>query len=410
MLLSEMYQLPKWISYGKLRLSAARVGNDTSPYAFTQAYNKQNPVGSNPVFNTSSVLRNFNIKPEISTSLEGGLEWKFLNNRLGFDLTYYNVVTKNQILNNVPVSITSGWETQILNAGKIRNSGFELGLNLTPVKTNLRWDIDVNFSVNRSKVIKLTDEISVYQMASKEAISIEAREGNRMGDMYGEIYQRVTDESSPYFGQVINNASGRPLSTGTRELLGNYNPDWLAGVRNTFSYKGVNLSVLFDIRHGGKVYSLTQVVGREAGQLEETLEGRANGYDLSVPGNGVISPGVIQNADGSYRPNDVVLTARAWGSAFSGGRSIAEPAVYNASFVKLRELKIGYSIPSQFLQKYKITNMAISLVGRNLWLHSKAPHIDPEQIALDGGAYVPGVESASIPTTKSWGLNLNFNF
>jgi TonB-linked SusC/RagA family outer membrane protein len=410
MLLSEMYQLPKWISYGKLRLSAARVGNDTSPYAFTQAYNKQNPVGSNPVFNTSSVLRNFNIKPEISTSLEGGLEWKFLNNRLGFDLTYYNVVTKNQILNNVPVSITSGWETQILNAGKIRNSGFELGLNLTPVKTNLRWDIDVNFSVNRSKVIKLTDEISVYQMASKEAISIEAREGNRMGDMYGEIYQRVTDQSSPYFGQVINNASGRPLSTGTRELLGNYNPDWLAGVRNTFSYEGLNLSVLFDIRHGGKVYSLTQVVGREAGQLEETLEGRANGYDLSFPGNGVISPGVIQNPDGSYRPNDVVLTARAWGSAFSGGRSIAEPAVYNASFVKLRELKIGYSIPSQFLQKYKITNMAISLVGRNLWLHSKAPHIDPEQIALDGGAYVPGVESASIPTTKSWGLNLNFNF
>jgi len=409
-LISEMTTLPKWISYGKVRLSVAKGGNDTSPYAFTQAYNKQNPIGSTPVFGTSGVLRNYNIKPEISTSLEGGLEWKFLDNRLGFDFSYYHMTTKNQILNNVPVSITSGWDTQILNAGEIQNSGMELSILTTPIKKDFRWDFNVNFSLNRSKVVALTDDINVYQMASKEAISIEARVGNRMGDMYGEIYQRVTDQSSPYYGQVINNENGRPLSTGTRELLGNYNPDWLAGVRNTFSYKGVNLSVLFDIRHGGKVYSLTQVVGREAGQLEETLLGRANGYDLSGAGNGVISPGVIQNADGSYRPNDVVLTARAWNSAFTNGRSIAEPAVFDASFIKLRELSLGYSIPSKFLQKYKITNMSLSVVGRNLWLHSKAPHIDPEQIAMDGSTYVPGVESSSIPTTRSWGMNLNFNF
>ena len=410
MLISEMYKLPEWISYGKLRLSAAAGGNDTSPYTFSQAFLRQDPVGGNPVFSTPSVLRNYNVKPEKSTSLEGGLEWKFLNNRLGFDLSYYHVITKNQILNNVPVSVTSGYETMILNAGEIQNSGLELSLNIVPVKTNFRWDIDLNFSANRSKVIKLDDQVTNYVMASKEAISIEARVGERMGDMYGLVYARVTDPSSPYFGQVINNESGRPLSGGTRERLGNYNPDWLAGVRNSFSYKGVNLSVLFDIRHGGKVYSLTQVVGRESGQLIETLEGRADGYDKSLPGNGVFSPGVIQNADGTYRPNDKELSAREWGSAFSGGRSIAEPATFDASFIKLRELRLGYSIPSAFLQKYKITNMAISVVGRNLWMHAKAPHIDPEQIALDGGTYVPGVESSSIPTTRSWGLNLNFNF
>jgi TonB-linked SusC/RagA family outer membrane protein len=410
-LVSEMVTLPNWISYGKVRLSAARGGNDTSPYAFTQAYNKQNPIGSNPVFNTSGILRNYNIKPEISTSLEGGLEWKFLNNRIGVDLSYYHMTTKNQILNNVPLSVTSGWDTQILNAGEIRNSGLEVALTTTPVKGAFRWDFDVNFSMNRSKVVKLTDDITVYQMASKEAISIEARVGNRMGDMYGEVYQRVTDAGSQYYGQVINNANGRPLSTGTRELLGNYNPDWLAGVRNTVSFKGVNLSFLFDIRKGGKVYSLTQVVGREAGQLEETLLGRADGYDLTKAGNGVISPGVIQNADGTYRPNDVKLSARAWNSAFTNGRSIAEPAVYDASFVKLRELTLGYSIPSKFLQKYNVTNLSVSLVGRNLWLvHSNVPHIDPEQIAMDGGTYVPGVESSSIPTTRSYGLNLKFNF
>jgi TonB-linked SusC/RagA family outer membrane protein len=409
-LVSQMVTMPSWISYAKVRLSAAQVGNDTSPYSFTQAYNKQNPIGSNPVFSTSGVLRNFNIKPEISTSLESGLEWKFLNNRLGFDATYYHVTTKNQILNNVPISITSGFSTQILNAGEISNSGVELSLTGTPIKSAFNWDIAVNFSTNRSKVLELTDEISIYQMASKEAVSIEARVGNRMGDMYGQVYQRVKDQSSPYFGQVINNDSGRPLASGTAEFLGNYNPDWLAGVRNSFSYKGVNLSFLFDVRHGGKVYSLTQVVGREAGQLEETLLGRANGYDLTLEGNGVISPGVIQNADGTFRPNDVKLSARAWNSAFTNGRSIAEPAIYDASFIKLRELSFGYSIPSKFLQKYKITNMAISVVGRNLWVHSKVPHIDPEQIAMDGGSYVPGVESASIPTTRSWGFNLNFNF
>lgn len=409
-LVSEMVALPKWISYGKVRLSAAQVGNDTSPYAFTQAFNRQNPIGSNPVFNTSSVLRNYNIKPEISTSLEGGLEWKFLNNRIGIDFSYYRVNTKNQILNNVPVSVTSGWDTQILNAGEIRNSGFELSLNATPIKQQVKWDVNINFSRNRSTVVKLTDNISVYQMASKEAVSIEARVGQRMGDMYGEIYKRVSDKSSPYYGQIINNENGRPESTGTKELLGNYNPDWLAGVRNTISYKGVALSFLFDIRHGGKVYSLTQVVGREAGQLEETLYGRANGYDLSLPGNGVISPGVIQNADGSFRPNDVKLTAREWNSAFTNGRSIAEPAVFDASFIKLREVTLGYSIPSKFLQKYKITNMTVSVVGRNLWVHSKVPHIDPEQVAMDGATYVPGVESASIPTTRSLGMNLRFNF
>ncbi|EOR92683.1 TonB-dependent receptor [Arcticibacter svalbardensis MN12-7] len=409
-LISEMFKMPSWISYGKVRLSVAQVGNDTSPYSFTQAYNKQNPIGSNPVFSTSGVLRNFNIKPEISTSLEGGLEWKFAKNRLGFDVTYYHVTTKNQILNNVPISITSGFSTQILNAGEISNSGIEVSLNATPIKQSFNWDINVNFSANRSKVLKLTDEISIYQMASKEAISIEARVGNRMGDMYGEVYQRVTDQSSPYFNQIINNDTGRPLSTGTAQRLGNYNPDWLAGIRNSFSYKGVNLSFLVDVREGGKVYSLTQVVGREAGQLEETLLGRANGYDLTLEGNGVISPGVIQNADGSYRPNDVKLSARAWNSAFTNGRSIAEPVIYDASFIKLRELSVGYVIPSKFLQRYRISNMALSLVGRNLWVHSKVPHIDPEQIALDGGTYVPGVESASIPTTRSLGLNLNFNF
>ncbi|EDM38052.1 putative outer membrane protein [Pedobacter sp. BAL39] len=409
-LISQMVKLPKWISYGKARLSVAKGGNDTDPYAFTQAYNKQNPIGSNPVFNTSGVLRNYNIKPEISTSIEGGLEWKFLDNRLGFDVSYYHMNTKNQILNNVPVSITSGWNTQILNAGEIQNSGIELAVNTTPVRSQFRWDFDINFSKNNSKVISLTDDINVYQMASKEAISIEARVGNRMGDMYGEVYKRVEDTNSPYYGQIINNETGRPLSTGTRERLGNYNPDWLAGLRNTFAYKGVNLSFLFDVRHGGKVFSLTQVVGREAGQLEETLLGRENGYDLSLPGNGVISPGVIQNADGTYRPNDVKLTARAWNSAFTNGRSIAEPVTYNASFIKLRELSLGYGIPSSFLQKYRITNMSISLVGRNLWVHSKVPHIDPEQVAMSGGTFVPGVESSSIPTTKSLGLNLKFNF
>ena len=408
---SDIFQLPEWVSFGKVRTSLAQVGNDTDPYRFTSGYIRDNPWGDYPVYNSNSTLVNYNLKPEISTSFEIGTEWRFLKSRAGLDFTFYNINTRNQILPSVPVSLTSGYSTRIVNAGEIRNYGFEVVLSGTPVQTEaFRWDIGVNWSANRSKVIEFDGVVQDYQMAERHGVSIRAQVGERMGDMYAIGFKTVEDRNSPYFGQKILNESGRYVSTNNRIKVGNYNADWMAGIRNTFTYKNVSLGALLDIRHGGQIFSETFVVGLEAGQLEETLEGRANGYDLTVPGNGVIAQGVIENTDGSFRPNDVKLSAREYHQSRTGNRDIPQGGIFNASYAKLREVRLGYTIPAKYLSKAKIKGLNVSVVGRNLAVWSKVPHIDPETSSLSGGTIIPGIESVGMPTTRSWGFNLGFNF
>ncbi|QRR00407.1 SusC/RagA family TonB-linked outer membrane protein [Dyadobacter sandarakinus] len=408
---SDVVTLPSWFSYAKLRTSLAQVGNDTDPYRFTAGYGRDNPWGDYPIYTSTPSLVNYNLKPEISTSFEVGTELRFLKSRAGLDFTFYNINTRNQILPSVPVSVTSGYSNRIVNAGEIRNYGFEVMLSGTPVQTqNFRWDIYVNWSANRSKVIEFDGEVNDYQMAERHGVSIRAQVGQRMGDMYAIGFKRVEDKDSPYYGQKVLSESGRFLSTSNLIKVGNYNPDWMAGIRNTFTYKNFNLSGLLDIRHGGQIFSETFVVGLEAGQLEETLEGRADGYDINQPGNGVVGQGVIQNADGTYRVNDVKLTAREYHQSRTGNRDIPEGGIFNASYAKLREVRFGYTFPSRLLNKAKIKGLTLSVVGRNLAVWSKVPHIDPETSSLSGGTIIPGIESVGMPTTRSWGVNLGFNF
>jgi hypothetical protein len=172
----------------------------------------------------------------------------------------------------------------------------------------------------------------------------------------------------------------------------------------------LSLSFLFDIRSGGQVYSHTQTVGREGGIIAETLEGRANGYDLSLEGNGVIGEGVVQQADGTFKPNAVKLSAREWHTSLTLGRRLVEPMIYDASFIKLRELRLGYTLPNKWLGKAPVRDIRLSIVGRNLALWTDVPHIDPETASTAGGTIIPGVESVAIPSVRSWGMNLNFNF
>jgi hypothetical protein len=179
------------------------------------------------------------------------------------------------------------------------------------------------------------------------------------------------------------------------------------GFRNSFTYKGVRFGFLFDIRSGGELYSLTQVVGREGGIITETLEGRADGYDLSKDGNGVIGEGVVQNADGSFTPNSRKVTAREWHTAWTGGRNIAEGVMYDASFIKLRELQFGFNIPDKVWGKLPFRSASVTLVGRNLFLWDKVPHVDPETMSYSGGTALPGIEYMSIPSTRSYGINLS---
>lgn len=413
-IVSDLIQLPKFISFAKVRGSFAQVGNDTDPFTFTQSFNPSTPFGNAQVYGETDRLANLNLKPEISSAWEIGTDVRFLNNRVGLDLTYYTSTTKNQIL-NIPLSITSGYNSRSINAGEIRNWGFEAMLNLQGVKTkDFTWTTDINFSTNRSKVIELRDGLTNFVMASRR-VSVEARVGERMGDLYGIGFARVqsTDKNAPYYdasgqytGQMVFDANGRPVRTTNRIKLGNYNPDWLMGISNAFTYKGVRLSFLFDIRSGGELYSETQTVGREGGIITETLEGRADGYDLSLPGNGVIGQGVVF-VNGVPQPNTRKVTAREWHTAWTGGRGIAEGVMYDASFVKLRELQIGYNIPDKFWGRLPFRGVSLTFVGRNLFVWDNVPHVDPENMSYTGGTALPGIEFMSIPSARSYGVNLS---
>ena len=417
-ILSEFVQLPSVISFLKVRGSFAQVGNDTDPFAFTQTYVRSEPFGAAQIYSETSSLANLNLKPEISSSIEFGMDIRVFNNRLGLDATFYQSRTKNQIL-NIPLTITSGYDTRKINAGLIKNNGVEVMLTGSPVKTkNFTWDAYVNFSANRSEVVELSDGLTSYVMASRR-VSVEARVGERMGDLYGIGFARVqnTDPNAPYYdpkgqytGQMVFGSNGRPLYTTNRIKLGNYNPDWLMGIGNSFNYKGIRLSFLFDIRQGGELYSETQTVGREGGIIMETLEGRDDGYDLSKPGNGVIGQGVVfsNGTSGDITPNATKVTAREWHTAWTGGRSVAEGVMYDASFIKLRELQLGYVIPNKVFGRLPFRDVSISLVGRNLLLWDDVPHIDPEVMSYAGGTALPGIEYMSLPSTRSYGVNLSF--
>lgn len=415
---SDMVQLPSVINFAKVRGSVAQVGNDTDPFTFTQAYNPSTAFGSAQIYGETDRLANLSLKPEISTAFEIGTEVKMFNNRVGLDLTFYQSNTKNQII-NIPLSQTSGYNSRSINAGLIRNYGFEAMLNLVPViskRNGFRWSVDINFSTNRSKVVELSDGLNNLVMASR-SVTVEARVGERMGDMYGIGFARVQntnpnaayyDGTGKYVGQMVYN-NGRPVRTSERIKLGNYNPDWLAGINNTFTYGNFKLGFLFDIRMGGKLYSHTQTVGREGGIIIETLEGRADGYDLTKPGNGVIGEGV-KVVNGQLVPNDVKITAREWHTAWTAGRAIAEGVMYDASFVKLREFQIGFNFPSQVLKRTPFKAATLSFVGRNLAVWSKVPHVDPEVMSYSGGTALPGIEYMSIPSSRSFGVNLSLKF
>ncbi len=411
------------LSFAKLRFGVAQVGNDTDPYQLATIYNAQTAVLGGPSYSESSVLVNPDLKPEISTSIETGFDVRFFHNRVGLDFTYYNTQSKNQIL-PIPLSNTSGYSARIINAGLIENQGVELTLNINPIrKRNFSWDIALNFSRNRSEVKELfTDPVSGqvvtnYVLADRY-VTVEARVGEQMGNLYGIGYARVSsDPNDKYYdptgqnvGKVVYNSAGKPEPTTSRILLGNYNPDWLGGINNTFTFKGLSLGVLFDVRSGGELYSHTQTVGREGGTISETLEGRADGYDLNVAGNGVIGDGVVQNADGTFSENKVKLSAREWHTTYTLGRGLIEGVMYDASFTKLREVRLGYTLPNKYLRKSSLRDLSITFVGRNLALWTKVPHIDPETSSNVGGTIVPGVESVALPSTRSWGVNLGFRF
>ncbi len=407
--ISDMIQLPNAIAFAKVRAAFAEVGNDTDPYQLLNVYEPETAFGNNQAKRESSVLKNPELKPERTQSMEIGADIRFFNNRLGIDFTYYQNNTKDQIL-PITLDISTGYSARIINAGKIKNYGIELMLTGSPlVKENgLKWDVSINFNRNRSEVVELAEGIEAYTLTERNGAYTQARVGEQMGAIYGVGFARVEDESSPYYGQIIHSAEGTPLRGSDLEYQGNYNPDWMMGIQNMFNYKGLNFSFLFDIREGGIVVSRTKTIGSTSGQLEETLYGRPNGYDLDLPENGIVSPGVIETSEGNYVPNDIKISSRDWHNRYYE-RNNVEAAKYDASYVKLREVRLGYTFPNKLFGSTPFRNVNFSIVGRNLALWTENPHFDPDIMSMSGGTLQPGIENMAYPSTRSFGFNLSFN-
>ena len=391
--LSDKFELPAAISLLKLRASLSGVGSGgTSPHITSYVYNATLFPGglANPAF-----IANPYLNPLRTTSLEFGLDLRLLKNRVGIDVAVYENNTDDQII-NVPIDRATGYNSQVANAGLVRNRGIELQLNGQVLKstTGLNWNMYGTFAANRNRVVELTEGVDVYVMSTGPANrgSIEARPGGRMGDLYGIGYARTEA------GDIIYNASGLPTRTTSIQYLGNTNPDFKAGIGNEFSYKGFRFNFLFDGQVGGVSYSLTHPVLYEEGKLKSTHPGR---YSGSI-GDGVRFDAATQG----YVRNDVVATnIQAYYDAHFN-RDNVEANTFRTDFIKLREVRIDYTIPVVRVRKLGLQRATLGLYGRDLLVISNWPSYDPEFGTLNDGTISAGFEIGQFPSTRSYGVAL----
>ncbi len=391
-ILSDMFQLPEAISFAKLRAGWASVGNDTDPYNIASTYAFREAFNGVSRVEAYRILRNADLKPEKTNSIELGADLRLFKGRIGLDVAVYKSNVKNQIL-TLPVSATSGLDARIVNAGEVENKGIEITLNVRPIQTdNFTWTSTTNFTSNRGEVVSLVEGLDTYRIAENNGVEILAKVGGRVGDMYGTGFEMVN-------GQVLYE-NGLPVRSNELVKLGNYNPDFMVGFQNTFTYKNLSLGVLFDWRQGGEIHSRTVAIGGTTGMLDFTANGRETG---------IVGQGVMSDGNGGFVPNDVNVPASAYYSSTYSRGNEAVP-IFDATYVKLREVKLTYNFPRNFLKNTFIQNASISLVGRNLALWTENDHIDPETFSFDGSTIVQGLEDMATPSARSMGMSVNLQF
>ncbi|MEI9808059.1 MAG: SusC/RagA family TonB-linked outer membrane protein [Bacteroidota bacterium] len=403
-LFSELLPNSKWLNYGKLRGSWANVGSDAAPYNLAFAYltlpsayaqyslNIQFPFNGLLGFIVPNSLPNANLKPQNQTSFEFGAELKMFNSRVNLDVTYYSSKTKEQIISlNVPRS--TGFFSKVINAGSLENKGIEATLGLVPVKTrDITWGVDINFFKNK-QTAQLPAEINSYTLQGGfSGLAIKTKSGEPFA-IWGTAWQRDS------LGNIVIDASTGLRKTVADQNLGDLYPEWTMGINNTFSYKNLSLSFLVDIREGGVIYSNTSSVLRTSGLAKETAINR----DKII-----IDPGVILDpVTNKFIPNTVpVQSMQDYWSQFTSANT--EGNIYNASYVKLREVRVSYRLPSSILGKVKfIKGLELGLEARNLWIiKSYVPHIDPEVNLFGSASLGEAVEFNSVPSSRSYGVNL----
>ncbi|MDB5199977.1 MAG: TonB-linked outer membrane protein SusC/RagA family [Chitinophagaceae bacterium] len=413
---SKLLPTTTWLSYGKLRGNYAEVGADAPVYSTLDVYNIVTPFGSNPQASVASTKNNPNLLPEKTKSTEIGLEMAFLKSRAGFDITYYNAESFNQILPTT-VSTATGYSSKFLNAGTMVNKGIELSVYGTPVQTkDFSWTINLNWTRNRNTVKSLFEGSSNLLLANFQGgVSINATLGQPFGTLRGQNFVYF-DANSPTKTKTsgtpaerITSANGRyRLSTTSNEVIGNPNPDWIGGINNTLKYKNLSLSWLIDVRQGGELFSLDLYYGLATGLYPET----AGLNDLGKPSRNSLANGggiINQGVDATGKVNTVRVTNAEFGS-YGYRRVPAAGFIYDASYVKLREAVLTYSLPKNIMNHIPgFKGIDLSLIGRNLWLiHKNLPYADPEE-NISSGNY-QGYQSGAYPTTRTIAFNVKFKF
>ena len=417
---SELLKLGDKLPYGKVRMSWAQVGSDTDPYQLGLVYTKSKFAypGYTIGYISNGTIPNKDLKPTKTNSFEMGLELKFLKNRIGLDFTYYSQLSKNQIM-GMASSSTSGYGYRLINAGEIENKGVEIALNTRPIQTkDFSWDLNFNFSKNSNKVKKLVDDMDMFELekATWLDVQVAAKVGENFGSIVGPDFQR--NENGDI---LIDPSTGLPMYDKSNHVLGNASWDWTGGVYTNFSYKNISLSAVFDVKVGADLYSMSARAAHETGKSMATLEGReawykseearqAAGYGKDspdwIPTGGFIAPGVIDNGDGTYRENDIVINPeKYWMSVCRNAPSMF---IYDNSYVKCREITLSYTLPKAWL-KNVVDGLTISFVARNPFIVWKnIPNIDPDSNYNNTTGM--GMEYGSLPSRKSYGFNVNVKF
>jgi len=386
-IISDMTKLPVWVTYGKVRITYASSGFGGTEYLDRNYFS----VGSGGAILTPSIQSLGDYRPEITHSFETGLDWRFFKDRVGFNFTYYDTKTKDQLL-LIGIPSATLFSQKYINAGLIQNKGIELTADVTPIKQGVfTWTIGANYSKNTNKVIRLTETMKSVVIGAGDAVYlIKVDEGSSYGDVY--VRGWAKDDQ----GRRLIDADGSPtLTDGTNAFVGNYNPDYMLGVSSMFRYKDLSLSFLIDHRQGGVVISGTQALIDADGHSRESLRGREGG---------IVLEGVTATGEKNTQP----VEAQKYFGLIGGRYPIAEFYSYPGTNTRLREVVLTYALPSAVLDKIKVIKKAeISAVGRNLFFFQKSAPIDPE---ITRGVNGGGLEYAALPSTRSYGINLNISF
>jgi TonB-linked SusC/RagA family outer membrane protein len=415
----------KVLPYGKLRFSWAQAGNDADPYSTTTPFNGAFfgdgwtsgitfPFTGVNGFTQSALLGNPNLRPEKTNSIEVGADLRFVKNRFGVDFTYYSSTTVDQIF-AVSVAASSGYRQFITNAGKVTNKGIELVLNGTPIKTkDVRWDVQLNFTRNRNLVVELAEGLENIFIGGFEGSAIRHVAGQPYGVIQGGAWLRddagnvvvESDTNSFYYGY--------PLADPTERVIGNPNPNFMMGLRNTVSFKGLTFTCLFDWRSGGQIWNGTQGALSYFG-MSQLTENRGEtttfeGVKGTVDGDGNVLYQNENGQTGTFTSDAVVPLNEDW-YTFNGGGfgEVTEPFIQKADFIKLREIGLSYRLPESLVGKTFLSNVEIGVSARNFILWTPYEGIDPET-NLMGANNAQGLDYFNMPNTQSYIANLKINF